>query len=144
MQKWSNSVRRTDRPAKPAIFRRPFFSRFGPFGVDLEKKISAKIFAQKKIYHRNTWVLYREEMKYHVIAINLKIFAEKKISKSTPNGPKREKTVAEKSPILPADQIWPFCMCNVGTQTKYRFRVKRKKNKFDVFLQSSGLEHLKK
>ena len=49
MQKWSNSVRRTDRPAKPAIFRRPFFSRFGPFGVDLEKKISAKIFAQKNL-----------------------------------------------------------------------------------------------
>ena len=39
--------------------RRPFFSRFGPFGVDLQKFFSGKIFIQKnfknfEIYRGNT------------------------------------------------------------------------------------------
>ena len=51
-EKWSNSVRRTVRPAKPAIFPAIFFhvfSRFGSFGVDLENFFSTKIFDQKKL-----------------------------------------------------------------------------------------------
>ena len=41
-EKWSNSVRRTVRPENRQFVRRFFFhvfSRFGSFGVDLEKKI---------------------------------------------------------------------------------------------------------
>ena len=51
-KKWSNSVRRTVRPAKPEICPAIFFhvfSRFGSFGVDLEKNFSTKIFDQKKL-----------------------------------------------------------------------------------------------
>ena len=69
---------------------------------------------------------------YHVIAINLEIFLSffgrkflLKIffSKSTPNGPKREK---KRSPVLPdgpsgGPNLTIFAC--VGTQTKYRFRV---------------------
>ena len=54
-----------------------------------------------------------------------KIFAEIFFSKSTPNGPKREKkTVAGKLPVLPdgpsgGPNLTIFAC--VGTQTKYRF-----------------------
>ena len=51
-EKWSNSVRRTVRPENRQFVRRFFFhvfSRFGSFGVDLEKKFSTKIFDQKKL-----------------------------------------------------------------------------------------------
>ena len=51
-EKWSNSVRRTVRPAKPAIFPAIFFhvfSRFGSFGVDFEKNFQPKFFYQKKL-----------------------------------------------------------------------------------------------
>ena len=41
-EKWSNSVRRTVRPANQQNQRPFFFSRFGTFGVDLEKKILVK------------------------------------------------------------------------------------------------------
>ena len=45
---------------RSAIFRRPFFSRFGPFGVDWQKKISAKIFASKKLNF--FFEIYRDDM----------------------------------------------------------------------------------
>ena len=51
-EKWSNSVRRTVRPENRQFVRRFFFhvfSRFGSFGVDLEKFFSTKIFDQKKL-----------------------------------------------------------------------------------------------
>ena len=46
-EKWSNSVRRTVRRPTGRQNRRPFFSRFGPFRVDLQKIFLGK-FSSKK------------------------------------------------------------------------------------------------
>ena len=79
------SVRRTE------FDRRPFFSPFGSFGVDLEIFFSTKKFWPKKTFQLNIW--------HHAVNSEIflsffwsKILVENFFSKSTPNDPKREKT----------------------------------------------------
>ena len=55
LQKWSNSVRRLTGRQN----RQPFFSRFGPYGVNLQKKNSGKIFIQKNF---KIFEIYRDDM----------------------------------------------------------------------------------
>ena len=103
------SVRRTE------FDRRPFFSPFGSFGVDLEIFFSTKKFWPKKTFQLNIW--------HHAVNSEIflsffwsKILVENFFSKSTPNDPKREKTWKKNRrtnfrfcrPDRPADRIWPF------------------------------------
>ena len=51
LQKWPNSVHRTVRRLTGRQNRRPFFSRFEPFGVDLQKIFfgGGEVFIQKNL-----------------------------------------------------------------------------------------------
>ena len=108
------------------------FSPTGFFHVLDHLESIGKNFFSAKILARKNFEIYRDDVIISAIVINLnfflsffraKIFAEKKICQSTPNGPKREKKpVGEKSPTADRRPNLTIFPC-VGTQTKYRFRV---------------------
>ena len=105
-KKWSNSVRRTVWPAKPEICPAIFFhvfSRFGSFGVDLEKKFSTKIFDQKKLRKISELTAWCQIFSWKVF-FGQNFLVEKKISKSTPNDPKGEKNGRRSNSVRRTDR----------------------------------------